>query len=62
MASNLHRNGAQRGSAKFDRPLKPRPRASSPSPGSGFRRPNSAVRNDAELGDEDVIVIAKFSH
>lgn len=47
MASNFHRNGAQRGSAKFDRPLKPRPRASSPSPGSAIRRPSSAARNDA---------------
>jgi len=48
MASNLNRNGAQRGSAKFDRPLKPRPRASSPSPGgSALRRPNSAAKNDA---------------
>lgn len=46
MASNVQRNGAQRGSAKFDRPLKPRPRASSPSPGS-LRRPASATRNDA---------------
>lgn len=48
MASNLNRNGAQRGSAKFDRPLKPRPRASSPLPGgSAPRRPNSAAKNDA---------------
>ncbi|XP_020219498.1 kinesin-like protein KIN-UB [Cajanus cajan] len=37
MASN--RNGVQRGSAKFDRPLKPRLRPSSPSPGSALRRP-----------------------
>jgi len=43
MASN--RNGVQRGSAKFDRPLKPRPRPSSPSPGSALRRPNAAARN-----------------
>ncbi|TKY65596.1 armadillo repeat-containing kinesin protein 2 [Spatholobus suberectus] len=43
MASN--RNGVQRGSAKFDRPLKPRPRPSSPSPGSALRRPTPAARN-----------------
>lgn len=43
MASN--RNGFQRGSAKFDRPLKSRPRPSSPSPGSALRRPNAAARN-----------------
>jgi len=43
MASN--RNGVQRGSAKFDRPLKPRPRPSSPSPGSALRRANPAARN-----------------
>ncbi|CAL5192556.1 unnamed protein product [Lathyrus oleraceus] len=56
MASNFHRNGAQRGSAKFDRPLKPRPRASSPSPGSAIRRPSSAARNDAVPGRVRVAV------
>lgn len=56
MASNIHRNGAQRGSAKFDRPLKPRPRASSPSPASTFRRPNNAARNDAVPGRVRVAV------
>lgn len=57
MASNLNRNGAQRGSAKFDRPLKPRPRASSPSPGGSVpRRPNSAAKNDAVPGRVRVAV------
>ncbi|KAL5143907.1 Kinesin-like protein KIN-UB [Glycine soja] len=55
MASN--RNGVQRGSAKFDRPLKPRPRPSSPSPGSALRRPNAAARNgDAVPGRVRVAV------
>ncbi|KAG4377858.1 hypothetical protein GLYMA_18G221600v4 [Glycine max] len=55
MASN--RNGFQRGSAKFDRPLKSRPRPSSPSPGSALRRPNAAARNgDAVPGRVRVAV------
>ncbi|XP_052728289.1 kinesin-like protein KIN-UB [Vigna angularis] len=55
MASN--RNGVQRGSAKFDRPLKPRPRPSSPSPGSALRRANPAARNaDAVPGRVRVAV------
>nr|XP_007139989.1 hypothetical protein PHAVU_008G075500g [Phaseolus vulgaris]ESW11983.1 hypothetical protein PHAVU_008G075500g [Phaseolus vulgaris] len=55
MASN--RNGVQRGSAKFDRPLKPRPRPSSPSPGSALRRATSAARNaDAVPGRVRVAV------
>ncbi|KAK7340121.1 hypothetical protein VNO77_20815 [Canavalia gladiata] len=55
MASN--RNGVQRGSAKFDRPLKPRPRHSSPSPGSAIRRSIPAARNgDAVPGRVRVAV------
>ncbi|XP_027352120.1 kinesin-like protein KIN-UB [Abrus precatorius] len=53
MASN--RNGVQRGSAKFDRPLKPRPRPSSPSPGSAIRRP-AARTGDAVPGRVRVAV------
>ncbi|XP_061339164.1 kinesin-like protein KIN-UB [Gastrolobium bilobum] len=56
MASNLHRNGAQRGSAKFDRSLlKRRLSSSSPSPGSALRRTPSRNGN-AVLGRVRVAV------
>ncbi|KAK7294947.1 hypothetical protein RJT34_17847 [Clitoria ternatea] len=48
MASS-NRNGV-RASAKFDRPLRPRPRPSSPAPpGSAIRRPSPSARNSTAV-------------
>ncbi|KAK7394889.1 hypothetical protein VNO78_15430 [Psophocarpus tetragonolobus] len=54
MSSN--RNGVLRGTAKFDRPLRPRPRPSSPSPGFAPRRPTSARSAEAVPGRVRVAV------